>query len=208
MWEHRSRVRPCRSIRAAYPRNVGAERVSSDTSPAEPGASKSVSRSKRLGGHRRESIAGGEFDVVHIPISEVCHEQVAIRCLSHTEWCLDVRPAADFGGARDRAIAGLRFDADHVRYCQMLWIGRSTTFIEPGSPWENGYVESFNGKLRDELLNGEIFYTLREAQVIVERWRREYNTFRPHSSLAYRPPAPETVQWPWPRDEEFLLGLT
>jgi transposase InsO family protein len=83
-----------------------------------------------------------------------------------------------------------------------------TLFIEPGSPWENGYVESFNGKFRDELLNGEIFYTLKEAQVIIERWRREYNSFRPHSALGYRPPAPETVQWPWPRDEEMLLGLT
>jgi hypothetical protein len=83
-----------------------------------------------------------------------------------------------------------------------------TLFIEPGSPWENGYVESFNGKFRDELLNGEIFYTLQEAQVIIERWRHEYNTFRPHSALGYRPPAPETVQWPWPRDEEMLLGLT
>jgi transposase InsO family protein len=70
-------------------------------------------------------------------------------------------------------------------------------------------VESFNGKLRDELLNGEIFYTLREAQVIIERWRREYNTFRPHSSLGYRSPAPETVQWPpWPRDEKLLDALT
>jgi transposase InsO family protein len=56
-------------------------------------------------------------------------------------------------------------------------VGVKTLFIEPGRPWENGYVESFNGKLRDELLNGEIFYTLREAQVIIERWRREYNTF-------------------------------
>ena len=83
-----------------------------------------------------------------------------------------------------------------------------TLFIEPGSPWENGYVESFNGKFRDELLNGEIFYTLKEAQVIIERWRREYNTFRPHSALGYRPPVPETVQWPWPRDEKLLLALT
>jgi putative transposase len=63
----------------------------------------------------------------------------------------------------------------------------------PGSPWENGYNESFNGKLRDELLNREIFYTLRAAQVIIEGWRKEYNTSRPHSSLGYRPPAPETV---------------
>ncbi len=68
-----------------------------------------------------------------------------------------------------------------------------TLFIEPGSPWENGYNESFNGKLRDELLNGEIFYTLREAQVLIERWRQHYNTVRPHSSLGYSPPAPRTV---------------
>ena len=72
-------------------------------------------------------------------------------------------------------------------------IGAKTLFIEPGSPWENGYNESFNGKLRDELLNGEIFYTLREAQVLIEEWRKLYNTKRPHSSLGYRPPAPESV---------------
>lgn len=67
-----------------------------------------------------------------------------------------------------------------------------TLFIEPGSPWENGYNESFNGKLRDELLNGEIFTTLKEAQILIERWRMHYNTVRPHSSLGYRPPAPES----------------
>lgn len=75
------------------------------------------------------------------------------------------------------------------------WYGMLTIallFIEPGSPWENGYVESFNGQLRDELLNGELFYTLHEAQVLVERWRRQYNPQRPHSALGYRPPAPET----------------
>lgn len=72
-------------------------------------------------------------------------------------------------------------------------IGVGTLFIEPGSPWENGYVESFNGKLRDELLNREIFFTLTEAKVLIERWRREYNTIRPHSSLGYRPPAPEAI---------------
>jgi transposase InsO family protein len=63
-------------------------------------------------------------------------------------------------------------------------------YIEPGSPWENGYCESFNGKLRDECLNGEIFYSLREAQVVIEKWRVGYNTLRPHSALGYRPPAP------------------
>jgi putative transposase len=75
-------------------------------------------------------------------------------------------------------------------------VGARTAYIEPGSPWENGYVESFNGKLRDELLNGEIFYTLAEAKIVIEQWRRHYNTVRPHSSLGYKPPAPEVVSWP------------
>jgi transposase InsO family protein len=66
-------------------------------------------------------------------------------------------------------------------------------FIEPGSPWENGFIESFNGKMRDELLAREIFYSLKEAQVLIEMWRKHYNTVRPHSSLGYRPPAPETA---------------
>ena len=69
--------------------------------------------------------------------------------------------------------------------------GAKTLYIEPGSPWENGYCESFNSKLRDEFLNGEIFYSLKEVQVLAERWRIHYNTVRPHSSLGYRPPAPE-----------------
>jgi transposase InsO family protein len=77
------------------------------------------------------------------------------------------------------------------------WLRRvdvKTLYIEPGSPWENGDNESFNGKLRDELLNGESFYSLKEAQVLIEQWRRHYNTIRPHSALGYRPPAPETVR--------------
>ena len=72
-------------------------------------------------------------------------------------------------------------------------LGTGNLYIEPGSPWENGYCESFNGKLRDECLNGEIFYSLREAQVVIEKWRIHYNTKRPHSSLGYRPPAPLTI---------------
>jgi len=71
-------------------------------------------------------------------------------------------------------------------------VGAKTLYIEPGSPWENGYCESFNGKLRDELLNGEIFCSLKEAKVLIEQWRQHYNTVRPHSSLGYRPPAPQT----------------
>jgi putative transposase len=78
-------------------------------------------------------------------------------------------------------------------------VGAKTAYIEPGSPWENGYCESFNGKLRDELLNGEIFYTLKEAKIVIENWRRHYNKVRPHSSLGYRPPAPEALVWPAPK---------
>ncbi|MCK0172542.1 IS3 family transposase [Aliiroseovarius sp. S1123] len=72
-------------------------------------------------------------------------------------------------------------------------VGAQTAYIEPGSPWENGYCESFNARLRDELLNGEVFYSLREAQILIEQWRKHYNTKRPHSALGYRPPAPETI---------------
>mgnify|MGYP005640938853 CR=1 FL=1 len=72
-------------------------------------------------------------------------------------------------------------------------VGAKTAYIVPGSPWENGYCESFNGRFEDELLNGEIFYSLKEAQIIIEQWRRNYNTKRPHSALGYRPPAPETI---------------
>lgn len=92
-----------------------------------------------------------------------------------------------------RSDNGAEFTAKVVRKW-LANLGVKTLFIEPGSPWENGYNESFNGKLRDELLNGEIFYTLKEAQSLIERWRQEYNTFRPHSSLGYLPPAPETIQ--------------
>jgi len=75
-------------------------------------------------------------------------------------------------------------------------LGVGTLFIEPGSPWENGYVESFIGKLRDEFLNREIFYTLKEAAILIEQWRRHYNGVRPHSALGNRPPAPETIAFP------------
>ena len=91
-----------------------------------------------------------------------------------------------------RSDNGPEFTAKAVR----KWLARlgvKTLFIEPGSPWENGYIESFKGKLRDELLNREIFTTLEEAKVLIEQWRRDYNQVRPHSSLGYRPPAPEAI---------------
>ena len=86
-------------------------------------------------------------------------------------------------------------------------IGVNTLYITPGSPWENGYNESFNGSLRDELLNGEIFYSLAEARVLIEAWRRHYNTIRPHSSLGYRPPAPEAATPPSPASGSASLHL-
>jgi putative transposase len=91
-----------------------------------------------------------------------------------------------------RSDNGTEFTAREIR----KWLARlgvKTLFIEPGSPWENGYIESFNGKLRDELLNREVFTTLIEARVLIEEWRREYNGIRPHSSLGYQPPAPEAI---------------
>ena len=91
-----------------------------------------------------------------------------------------------------RSDNGPEFIAEAVRGW-ITAVGAKTAFIEPGSPWENGYCESFNGRMRDELLNGEIFYSLREAQVIIESWRKHYNTKRPHSALGYRPPAPEAI---------------
>jgi putative transposase len=114
-----------------------------------------------------------------------------------------------------RSDNGPEFIATAIRQW-LARVGVKTLYIEPGSPWENGYGESFNGKLRDELLNVEVFDTLLEAQVLVERWRIHYNTVRPHSSLGYRPPAPEAVL-PWSQEwaarrasltVEYAVGLT
>jgi len=91
-----------------------------------------------------------------------------------------------------RSDNGSEFTARRVR----AWLKRlevKPLFIEPGSPWENGYIELFNGRMRDELLAGEIFYSLKEAQILIEMWRRQYNTIRPHSVLGYRPPAPAAI---------------
>lgn len=99
-----------------------------------------------------------------------------------------------------RSDNGPEFTAKAVR-AWLADLGVKTLFIEPGSPWENGYIESFNGKLRDELLNVELFETLLEAKVLTAEWRREYNWRRPHSALGYRPPAPEAT-----RPEPVPLG--
>jgi putative transposase len=104
-----------------------------------------------------------------------------------------------------RSDNGPEFTAERVRE----WLRKvevKTLFIQPGSPWENGYVESFNGKFRDQFLNGELFDTLLEAKVLIERWRIHYNTLRPHSSLGYRPPAPEAVMKRLPASATLQLA--
>ncbi len=108
--------------------------------------------------------------------------------------------------AHIRSDNGPEFIAEALRDW-IATVGAKTAYIEPGSPWENGYCESFNGKLRNELLNGEIFYTLKEAQIVIENWRRHYNTVRPHSSLGYQPPAPEALVWPAPKEIVKMQSL-
>jgi len=144
------------------------------------------------------------------------HDGRKVRMLNvideFTRECLTIRVARKLKGADVIDVLSdlfiLRGVPGHVRSdngpefvakAVQSWItavGAETAYIAPGSPWENGYIESFNSKLRDELLNGEIFFTLKEAKIIIEGWRRHYNTVRPHSSLGYVPPAPEVVPWP------------
>ncbi len=152
---------------------------------------------------------GASFRLLNI-IDEFTREALLIRVqrrLNHKDvlavlsWLFLVRGVP----VHIRSDNGSEFTAAKVR----KWLEKMKVrplFIEPGSPWENGYIESFNGKLRDELLNREIFYNLLEAQVLIEDWRRHYNTQRPHSALGYRPPAPEaTMVFP---PHHLAQGLT
>ncbi len=128
-------------------------------------------------------------------IDEFTHECLAIRVQRRLK-AIDVIDVLS-----DRFI--LRGMPEHIRSdngaefaakAVQEWIaavGVKTAYIAPGSPWENGFIESFNARLRDELLDGEIFYWLKEAKIVIESWRRHYNTLRPHGSLGYKPPAPE-----------------
>ena len=145
---------------------------------------------------------GGAFRMLNV-LDEFTRESLAIRVRRKLSSIDVIDVLTDLFILRGipayiRSDNGPEFVAEAVR----RWIaavGARTAFIEPGSPWENGYIESFNARLRDELLNGEIFYTLKEAQVLIEAWRCHYNVARPHGSLGYRPPAPETIVMPsWP----------
>ena len=139
---------------------------------------------------------GRKFRMLNI-LDEFTHECLAIRVARKLKAADVIDVLSDLFILRGvpahiRSDNGPEFVAKQVQ----MWIaavGAKTAYITPGSPWENGYVESFNARLRDELLNGEIFYSLREAQVVIESWRRHYNTVRPHASLGFRPPAPEVV---------------
>lgn len=146
-------------------------------------------------------------------VKAMTHDGRALRLLvlldEYTRECLAIRVARRLGHAEVIEVLAevmlLRGIPEHIRSDNgpefialelrkwLAKIGTGVLYIEPGSPWENGYCESFNGKLRDECLNGEIFYSLKEAQIVIEKWRVHYNTRRPHSALGYRPPAPVAI---------------
>jgi len=141
----------------------------------------------------------------HVSLDEFTHECLAIRVSRRLKSIDVIDVLSDLFILRGipehiRSDNGPEFVATAVQD----WIGAvgaKTAYITPGSPWENGFIESFNARLRDELLDGEIFYTLREAQIVIESWRRHYNTVRPHASIGYRAPAPEVfvpalAAWP------------
>ena len=158
----------------------------------------------RLRPERRNHVWSYDF------VSAMTHDGRTLRMLvlidEYTRECLAIRVARRLGSyevietladvmlwrgipEHIRSDNGPEFVAKELRGW-LANLGTVPLYIEPGSPWENGYCESFNGKLRDECLNGEIFYSLKEAQIVIERWRVEYNTERTHSELGYRPPAP------------------
>lgn len=137
---------------------------------------------------------GKKYRMLNV-VDEYTHECIGIKIERRLNSAAVIDLLADLFIMRGvpehvRSDNGPEFIAQAVRDW-IAAVGAKTAYITPGSPWENGYIESFNARLRDELLNGEIFYSLKEAKIIIESWRRHYNTVRPHASLGYRPPAPE-----------------
>jgi transposase InsO family protein len=131
-------------------------------------------------------------------------------CWRHWQTCSSPAVRRRTSGQESKTARKRHHGPGFIAKAVQHWLGRigvKTLYITPGSPWENGYCESFNGSLRDELLDGEIFYTLAEAKVLIEAWRRHYNTIRPHSSLGYRPPAPEAATPPVPPSGSASLHL-
>ena len=141
---------------------------------------------------------GRKFRMLNV-IDEFTRECLAIRIDRRLKSTDVIDPVGPFHPARRAEPCTFGQRSEFIARALREWIaavGAKTAFIEPGSPWENGYCENFNSKLRDELLNGELFYSLAEARIVIESWRRHYNTRRPHSSLGYRPSAPPAVLWP------------
>jgi transposase InsO family protein len=149
-------------------------------------------------------------------LDEFTHESLAIRVERRLKAVDVIDVLSDLFMLRGvpqhvRSDNGPEFIAASVRDW-IAAVGARTAYIEPGSPWENGFIESFNARLRDELLNGEIFYSLKEVQIVIESWRRHFNTVRPHGSLGYRPPAPEVLipansAWPAARERSAPLAM-
>jgi len=164
----------CVRLRAAHPNHVWSyDFVTDRTSDGRP-----IRILNIIDEHTRECL-----------LMHVARKITAYNVLDHLADLFIMRGTPEY----IRSDNGPEFVAQVLR-AWLERLGVQTLFIEPGSPWENGYIESFNGKLRYELLNGEIFDTIMEAKVIIERWRKEYNTIRPHSSLGFRPPAPEAYK--------------
>ncbi len=137
---------------------------------------------------------GKKYRMLNI-IDEFTHECLAIR-IDRKLKCIDVIDVLSDLFILHGVPEHIRSDngSEFVAKAVQEWItavGAKTAYIAPGSPWENGFIESFNARLRDELLDGEIFYSLNEARIVIESWRRHYNAVRPHASLGYKPPAPE-----------------
>src|SRR5262249_51823087 len=147
---------------------------------------------------------GRKYRMLNV-LDEFTHESLAIRVARKLKAIDVIDVLSDLFIVRGvpghvRSDNGPEFVATAVQEW-IAAVGAKTAYIAPGSPWENGYIESFNARPRDELLDGEIFYSLREAQIGIESWRRHYNTARPHQSLGYGPPAPEVfvpalAAWP------------
>jgi transposase InsO family protein len=157
---------------------------------------------------------GRKFRMLNV-LDEFTHECLAIRVARKLKSIDVIEVLSDLFILRGvpghiRSDNGPEFVAKAVQDW-ITAVGAKTAYITPGSPWENGYIESFNARLRDELLNGEIFYTLREAQIVIESWRRHYNGVRPHASLGYRSPAPEVfvpslTAWPAAQPRPYVDG--
>ncbi len=138
-------------------------------------------------------------------IDEFTRESIAIRVARKLKSTDVIESLADLFVLRGVS-AHIRSDngPEFIAFALRQWIsavGTTPAYIKSGSPWKTGYCESFNGKPRDELLNGKLFHTLKEAKTVIEAWRRHSNAIRPHSSLGYRPPAPQTTMWP--PDQQF-----